>query len=328
MDVVADHVTVAPDLHRPAGLHRFDQRRHQALAAERALHRAVAVGDPERDRRRTAEPGIKLQVFLDHQLVDAIGGDRLGGRRFRDRHRRRNAIDRAAGRHEHDLPDPGRPAQLEQLHRSDRVDLQVGDRVLVGHVRVGAAQQVEHDLGAIDGQRQRGPVGKLRRGESYRRQRVGEGRATAEPVHAGAGADQRPAQMAADEAAGPQHQARHAGQGPRGASRCASRGRHRAAAKNSAISATMRSKVKRLAERRPPAASRARNVPSFASRVTAAPARPHRPWRTAARFRRRARSRCCRPRVRRSWGCRAPAHGSASTRTARTARGTGKGRSR
>ena len=145
VDVVALLRAVAEDRRPPPVRDRAQEDRDDARLAVRVLPRPVDVAVAQRDVPRPVEPVPRGEVLLAGQLGRAVRRQRpplpLLGRR-----RRALAVDRAAGRREHDLR-AVRERGVEHGDRPEHVHLGVERRLRDRHAHGRLRGEVEDELG-------------------------------------------------------------------------------------------------------------------------------------------------------------------------------------
>jgi hypothetical protein len=144
-DEVAHDEAVAPDLKRPPGERCLQERRHSLCAAS-PLQGAVGVREAQHDTVETAS-AEEREIALDRELVQAMGGDRLGRRRFRDRDRGRGSVHRAAGRDEHEAAHAELGGKRHQPRRGSNIIGDLTCRIGLGERRRGRPGEEVHHLG-------------------------------------------------------------------------------------------------------------------------------------------------------------------------------------
>src|SRR5207248_688437 len=86
VDEIANGGPVSPNLDWFTLETARDERCDNSLVLGGSLKGPEGIGDPKHTIVETMKVLVKREVLLDHQLADAIGGDRLGWRRLRSRH--------------------------------------------------------------------------------------------------------------------------------------------------------------------------------------------------------------------------------------------------
>src|SRR5207248_2638436 len=93
---------------------------------------------------------VKREVLLDHQLADAIGGDRLGWRRLRSRHDLRVSVNRTARGQKYEALQAKLAAKIKQRERGEHVVADIACHVGIGWLRRRRMDEVVKDIEALD----------------------------------------------------------------------------------------------------------------------------------------------------------------------------------
>src|SRR5215210_1901908 len=91
IDKVANDTPIAPNLDRFASERVFEKCRDDSLILPGELHRSIWICYAQDDVIELIEPMIQREIFLNSDLVDAIGRDGVRRRRFWNGYRLRNA---------------------------------------------------------------------------------------------------------------------------------------------------------------------------------------------------------------------------------------------
>ena len=210
-DVIAHDRAVSPDFRALPADRARQQHGDQALPFRRQLKRAERIRDAQHAKAQPVEVLVETEEFLDRQLDDPIGGDRIGGRGFRSGNLLGGSIHGSAGRDEDDPLDVRLAADVEERKRRNDAVTEISGHVEIRRMRCRRLNQMENDLAGGDRGCQRGRVFELGLVPFNAGKLIREGAATAERAHACAGCDKPSTQIRSHESATAEHEERHGG---------------------------------------------------------------------------------------------------------------------